>query len=126
MRFLKFAALAGAILAGALGLSSDRAVAATAEPAAPVDSALASKAAYQGRVEFSQYRYRRVYPRRPYMRGVRVYRPYRSVVVRRYYRPVYRVYRPYPRVVCRTRIRFVRTAFGGFVRRPVRICVRRW
>jgi hypothetical protein len=117
-------------MAGALGLSNGGAVASpvasTAMPAAGADNSLVSKAINRGRAEYSQYRYRRVYHRRPYYRGVRVYRPYRAVAVRRYYRPAYRVYRPYPRVVCRTRVRIVRTAYGAFVRRPVQVCRRRW
>jgi hypothetical protein len=120
MRFLKLAALAGAIMAGGLGLSnggvSASPLTSAAMPVARAEGSLVGKAADRGRAEYAQYRYRRGYYRGPYYRGVRVYRPYRRA---------YGVYRPYPRLVCRTRIRLVRTAYGALVRRPVRVCVRR-
>lgn len=42
---------------------------------------------------------------------------------RRVYRPVYRAG---PRVVCTTRYRTVYRPGWGYVRRPVRVCQRRW
>jgi hypothetical protein len=49
---------------------------------------------------------------------------------RAYRRPVYRSYRPAyrsgPRVVCRTRYQTVFRPGYGYIRRPVRVCQRRW
>jgi hypothetical protein len=97
-------------------------------PAAAVEDGLVSKATYRGRVYYG----RRAYvPRRYYAR--RAYRPAYYGYRRGYYRPAYYPYRGYrpvyragPRTVCRTRVRVVRTVYGNFVRRPVRVCTRRW
>jgi len=104
MRSLKLFALPALALGGALALGSPGAsatpLAAGAGLSGIVDAGLVEQAYHRGRPHY----------RRPPS----------------YARPHYRVYRPYRREVCRIRYRTVRTAYGDYVRRPVRICSRRW
>ena len=123
MRFLKAFAVVGALASGALSLSGPAfasPLVAAAMPTAGADSGVVAEA--QMYIERRVYRPRRVVRAYPAYRPI--YRPYRRMV-RTYpiYRPV-RVVRG-PRFACRTRVRLVRTLYG-FVRRPVRICVRRY
>ena len=123
MRFLKAVAVVATLVSGALGWSASASASplvSTAMPAAQAGTGVVTKA--QMYIERRDYRPRRVMRAYPAYRPV--YRPYRRVV-----RP-YPIYRPIrggwaPRIVCRTRIRLVRTPYG-FVRRPVRVCVRRY
>jgi hypothetical protein len=123
MRFLKAMAVVGTLVSGALGLSAAASASpllSTAMPAAEAGSGVVAKA--QMYIERRVYRPRRVMRTYPAYRPI--YRPYRRVV------QTYPIYRPVrrgwaPRIVCRTRIRLVRTPYG-FVRRPVRVCVRRY
>ena len=123
MRFLKAFAVVGTLVSGALGVSgaaSASPLVSTAMPAAQSDSGVVARA--QMYVEPRVYGPRRVVRTYPAYRPA--YRPYRRVV------RAYPIYRPVrggwaPRIVCRTQVRFVRTPYG-FVRRPVRVCVRRY
>lgn len=128
MRLMKVAALAGALVAGALGLSTGGAnaspLAAGAMPALAGESGLVTKVYHRGwahGVNRRAYRSRVAY--RPAYRTYRTsYRPRRVYPAYRVqYRPVYR-----PRVVCSVRSRYVRVRGGYFVRRPVRVCTRRY
>ena len=118
MRLFKMAALAIALLGGYLGLASAPASAAPAEGAIHATSPLVASAEYAryhrgGYYGRRAYYARPVYYRRAYRRPAYFARP---VVVRRAYGP---------RVVCRIRPRLVATPYG-YVRRPVRVCVRRF
>jgi hypothetical protein len=109
----KTLALAGAILAGGIGLAggaSASPLASGAMPAVQADS-LVAKAWHYGR---PHYGYGPRY--RPY-RGYRAY-PYRAYPYRGYYAR--------PRVVCRTVLRTVRRPSGRLVTQPVQRCVRRY
>ena len=138
MRFLRAAAVAATLVSGWLGLSG--AVVASPLVAGTMPAAKASA----GPVTQAQYYVeRRVYRPRTAVRVFPAYRPRTVVRTSTVYRSrrilqtyPYRVYRPRPvvryypayrpvRTVCRTRVRIVQTAYG-YVRRPVRICTRRY
>lgn len=106
MHVFKAIAVAGALAAGALGLSQSSASAAPyragAMPAVNADRGLIAHVYHRGR---------------PHVAERRIYRPVR---------PQFRRYGRGPRVVCRTQIRIVRTGYGRVVRRPVEICTRRY
>jgi hypothetical protein len=106
MQLFKTIAVAGAILAGALGLSQGSASAAPfsagAMPVVAVHGGLVSQVYHRGRPHYVERQF---------------YRPPR---------PIYRGYHRGPRIVCRTQIRIVRTAYGRLIRRPVEICTRRF
>jgi hypothetical protein len=126
MRFLKAVAVLGLLATGALalpGVASASPLVAGAAPAARTAPGLVAPTQY--------YRARPVYrPMRPIarpypvVRRYPVYRPRPVVRYSRVYRPVLAV--PQRFLVCRTRIRLVRTAYGGFVRRPEQHCFRRY
>ncbi|HEY8564077.1 MAG TPA: hypothetical protein VIL65_01150 [Beijerinckiaceae bacterium] len=118
MRFLKLATLVIAMIGGGFGLAGTASAASPAAGAAPV-------------AEYTQYGYyggprygRRPVYGRGFYGGPRYGRP---VVVRRGYYGGPRFVRPVygPRVVCRVRPRLVATPYG-YVRRPVRVCARRF
>jgi hypothetical protein len=113
MRLFRIAALIGAMAGGTLGLAGTAAaspLAAGAMPATQAENPFVAQVWHRGRPHYGP-------PRRYY--GPRAYRPYRPVYGSRY------GYRPRPRIVCRTQIRYVRTAYGRVIRRPVEICTRR-
>src|SRR3712207_5638410 len=110
MPFWNPLALAGAILAGGIGLAgvaSASPLASGAMPAVQADG-LVVKAWHYGRPHYGY---------RP-----RYYRPYRAYPYRAY------PYRGYarPRVVCRTVLQTVRRPSGRLVTRPVQRCFRRF
>lgn len=127
MRLFRMAALAIAIVGGYLGLAS-----APASAAPGPEGQVHATHPLVADAEYTQFYGRRGYYGRPYYGRRVVYaRPvYRRPVY--YARPVYyrrpvvvrRVYRG-PRVVCRVRARLVATPYG-YVRRPVRVCTRRF
>lgn len=134
MRILKVAALAGAIVAGALGLSQGGATASPlasgAMPALQGEGGVVAKVYHRGwahGVNRRAYRSSRVVYRPVYRTYRTSYRPRRVYPAYRVqYRPIYRPYRAPSRVVCRVRNRYVRVGGGYFVRRPVRVCTRRY
>jgi len=106
----KTLALAGAILAGGIGLAggaSASPLASGAMPAVQAEGGLVAKAWHYGRPHYGY--------------GPR-YRPYRGYRYRAY------PYRGYarPRVVCRTVLQTVRRPSGRLVTRPVQRCFRRF
>ena len=105
----KLVLAAGLILGGAVASAS----------AAPVSMGASAPAATANTIQsdgVTQIYHR--YGHRPGYRSRRVHRP-----VYRNYRPVYRAG---PRVVCRTRYQTVFRQGVGYIRRPVRVCSRRW
>ena len=110
MRFLKLATLVIAMIGGAFSLAGTASAASPTTGVAPV-------------AEYTQYGYGYYGRPRYYRRPVVVRRVYggpRYYGGRRFVRPVYG-----PRVVCRVRPRLVATPYG-YVRRPVRVCARRF
>lgn len=105
----KLVLAAGLMLGGAMASAS----------AAPISTGASAPAATANAIQtdaVAQVYHR--YGHRPGYRSRRVYRP-----VYRNYRPIYR---SGPRVVCRTRYQTVFRPGIGYVRRPVRVCNRRW
>jgi hypothetical protein len=111
MRFWKTLALAGAILAGGIGLAGGASAspfASGAMPAVQAEGGLVAKAWHYGRPHYGY--------------GPR-YRPYRAYPYRAY---PYRGYYARPRVVCRTVLQTVRRPSGRLVTQRVQRCFRRY
>jgi hypothetical protein len=112
MPIWKTLALAGAILAGGIGLAGGASASPLASGAMPAVQAdgLVAKAWHYGRPHYG------------YGPRYRPYRPYRAYRYRAY------PYRGYarPRVVCRTVVQTVRRPSGRLVTRPVQRCFRRY